>query len=107
MRPIALLGVPSTAGAFAPGQELAPAALREIGLPAAIARDGRRVEDRGDVVEPFRWRPDREAPTAQHAARVTATVAAVRDAVAAELARGSLPVVLGGDCTTGVGTVRG
>src|SRR5919107_456280 len=101
MRPIVLLGVPSTAGAFAPGQELAPAALRGAGLAAAIARDGRAVEDRGDVVEPFRWRPDRAAPRAQHAARVTSTVAAVREAVARELERGALPVVLGGDCTTG------
>jgi len=104
MRPIVLLGVPSTAGAFAPGQELAPAALREAGLATAIARDGRPVEDRGDVVEPFRWRPDRAAPRAQHAARVTRTVAAVRDAVARELEDGALPLVLGGDCTTGVGT---
>jgi arginase len=104
MRSVSLLGVPSTAGAFAPGQELAPAALRAAGLAAAIGRDGRPVDDRGDVVEPFRWHPDRAAPRAQHAARITATVAAVRDAVAAELAAGALPVVLGGDCTTGVGT---
>jgi arginase len=32
MRSVAVIGVPTSAGAFAPGQEQAPAALREAGL---------------------------------------------------------------------------
>ena len=31
-RPLGVLGVPTSAGAFAPGQERAPRALREAGL---------------------------------------------------------------------------
>jgi arginase len=37
---ITVLGVPTSAGAFAPGQEKAPAALREAGLLGALGDRG-------------------------------------------------------------------
>ena len=39
-RPLALIGVPTSAGAFAPGQEMAPAALRHAGLPDRLVAAG-------------------------------------------------------------------
>ena len=82
-RDLFILGVPSSAGAFAAGQERAPAALREAGLVERLAAAG-DVLDLGDLPE-FRWRPDRAQPRAQHATQVAETAAAVRDAVAGRL----------------------
>src|ERR1700753_3041535 len=59
MPSLGVIGVPTSAGAFAPGQEAAPAAWREAGLVEALAEAGLAVVDRGDR-EVWRWRPDRE-----------------------------------------------
>jgi len=105
-RPIAVIGAPTSAGAFAPGQEDAPSALREAGVLDLLAATGRGVVDRGDVPR-FRWRPDREHPRAQNAAAVVAGARAVAGHVTAALRAGELPLVLGGDCTVGIGTLAG
>ena len=44
-----LLGVPSSAAAHGPGQEKAPAALRQAGLPERLTAAGARVMDYGDL----------------------------------------------------------
>ncbi len=105
-RDVVILGVPSSAGAFAAGQERAPAALREAGLVERLAAGG-DVLDLGDLPE-FGWRPDRAA--AARPARGASGGdggARVRDEVAGRLAAGCRVLVLGGDCTVGVGTVAG
>ena len=104
MRTIDVIGVPSSMGAFAPGQERAPAALREAGVIDRLAATGFDVRDRGDG-EIRRWFPDREHPFAQH-------VEAVRDAALETAERvtaadGGLTLVLGGDCTIELGTLAG
>lgn len=113
-RRLALIGVPTSAGAFAPGQERAPAALREAGLVAALEGAGHEVEDRGDAAKLWRWRPDRDEPRAQNAAEVARivreTAARVRGAFLSDSERKApeaVTLVLGGDCTVGVGTVAG
>ena len=57
MGDVTIVGAPTSAGAYAPGQEDGPAALREQGLVAALEAAGATVTDAGDV-ERFRWRPD-------------------------------------------------
>lgn len=103
---LAVIGVPSSAGAFAPGQEGAPAALRAAGLIERLQAAGLSVTDRGDSAV-WRWRPDRKRPRAQNLEAVivqaTETSHRVREAVAA----GEVPLVLGGDCTIELGTVAG
>ena len=103
---IALIGAPTSAGAFAPGQEDAPGALREAGLLDALRGAGREVVDRGDTPR-FRWRVDHDEPRAMNAAAVVDGVHAVAELAAAAIGAGELPLVLGGDCTVGVGTVSG
>jgi len=105
-RPIGLIGAPTSAGAYAPGQEDAPSALRDAGLVLRLRDAGFDVVDLGDTPR-FRWRPDREAPRAMHAGAVRAAALAVGDRVADALARELLPVVVGGDCTVELGTVLG
>jgi arginase len=103
---LAVIGAPTSAGAFAPGQEDAPAALREAGLLEALRAAGRDVADRADTPR-FRWRVDHDDARAMNAAAVVDGVHAVADQVATAIGDGDLPLVLGGDCTVGVGTVAG
>lgn len=103
---LAVVGAPSSAGAYAPGQEKAPAALRAIGLLEYLSAAGITVDDRGDV-SGFRWRADKTNPRAMNAS-IAATVAkATAERVATALATGAAVLVLGGDCTVELGTVAG
>jgi arginase len=105
-RPISIIGAPTSAGAYAPGQEKAPAAFRRHGLVGALSQNGCIVRDLGDT-ELFRWRPDPERP---HAANLEAVVRACRDVAgmtAGVMSRGEQALVLGGDCTVELGVVAG
>jgi arginase len=103
---LAVIGAPSSAGAFAPGQEDAPAALRSAGLLEALREGGHDVADRGDTPW-FRWHVDHDEPRAMNAASVVDGVQAVAERVTEAITAGERPLVLGGDCTVGVGTVAG
>ncbi len=105
-QPLALIGVPTSAGAFAPGQECAPGALRDAGLLELLEDAGIDVRDRGDR-QVWRWRPDRENPRAQNLGAVVEIVRDTARRVAAAVAEGEATLVLGGDCTVGIGTVAG
>ena len=103
---LGVIGVPSSAGAYAPGQEKAPQALRDAGLLTALAAAGIGVSDHGDA-EVWRWRPDRERPDAQNLAAVVECASATAERVGVALDAGELVLVLGGDCTVGLGTIAG
>jgi arginase len=105
-RHIGLVGVPSSAGAFAPGQEKAPNALREAGLLQGLTEVGIEVTDHGDG-SVRRWRPDRNNRRAMNVAAVVEVIHDTSVRVSELLRLGQLAVVLGGDCTIGIGTVAG
>lgn len=105
-RRLDVIGAPSSAGAYAPGQEQAPRALRAAGLMASLDDRHIAVRDHGDVPG-FRWRVDRANPLAMNAEAVASVARAVADRVATSLADGAAVLVLGGDCTVGLGTVAG
>ncbi len=105
-RPLGVIGVPSSAGAYAPGQEKAPGALRAAGLLSQLEAAGIAIADHGDAPV-WRWRPDRAQPYAQNLAAVVACASDTAERVRAALAAGEVALVLGGDCTVGVGTVAG
>jgi arginase len=105
MTALTVLGVPTSAGAFAPGQERAPAALREAGLLTALDQRGMEVRDLGDS-SVWRWRPDRERPRAQNLDAVTAIARDTAGRVEAALGDGPL-LVLGGDCSIELGVLAG
>jgi arginase len=90
-------------GAFAPGQEGAPSALREAGLIGRLLNDGHTVRDRGDGPV-RRWFPDTDRPLAQHVDAVTEVALETARRVSAA---GEFALVLGGDCTIELGTVAG
>lgn len=105
-RKLGVIGVPTSAGAFAPGQEQAPAALREAGLVALLRDGGVEVSDYGDR-DLWRWRPDRERPHAQNLPWVVEIVDDTAARVTESLLAEEITLVLGGDCTVGIGTVAG
>jgi arginase len=101
---LTLIGAPSSAGAYAPGQEKAPAALRAAGLATSLESAGRRVTDLGDVAG-FRWRVDRDRPRAMNIGQTAAVACSVAERAACAFAQGAKLLVLGGDCTIELGTV--
>jgi arginase len=105
-RTLDVIGVPSSMGAFAPGQEQAPQALRRAGLIERLREAGIDVEDHGDA-DVRRWRPDRARPRAQNLSAVVEVVTETARRVRGSLDRGHVAFVLGGDCTIELGTIAG
>jgi arginase len=102
---VTVIGAPTSAGASAPGQELAPAVLREVGLINQLAKSGLVVRDVGDG--PLqRWSPDRDRPRAQNVDRVAAAVQHTTAAVDEALHSSARVLVLGGDCTVGTASFQ-
>lgn len=105
MRTVTVIEAPTSAGGYAPGQEDGPGALIEAGLIERLEATGVGVR-RGGRVTPFRWRPDPESPTAANAGAVIDRAGQVAALARAAPATDAI-LVLGGDCTVGVGTVAG
>lgn len=103
---LAIIGVPSSAGARALGQEKAPAALREAKLVERLREAGREVIDCGDT-EFFRFIPDLQNPRAQNKFSVMNVCRLVADKVERALRYGFNPILLGGDCTIAIGSLTG
>jgi len=104
---LGIIGAPTSMGAFAPGQEKGPTALRDAGLVQRLSSAGVAVVDHGDCGEVRRWRPDKGNRRAQNLLAVVEVVRETAERV--EVARGAehLPLVVGGDCTIELGTVAG
>jgi arginase len=103
---IALIGAPSSAAAFLPGGEKAPAALRAAGLVERLQSAGYEVIDHGDCA-PRLFADDDEHKRARN---LQAIVAGLNDLkLRAELAvkSGALVLVLGGDCAQVIGLLTG
>lgn len=103
---LSVIGTPSSAGAYAPGQERAPMALRDAGLLESLKRRGIDVHDLGDT-ETFRWQADRRNPRAMNAAAVARVANATASLVEDALGDSETVLVLGGDCSVELGTVAG
>lgn len=103
---IALIGAPSSAGAHWPGQEKAPQYLRDAGLVERVEACGFELIDFGDLPL-VRFQPDKEHRRQQNLAEVVEMARRVADQVDAALQQAALPLVIGGDCTIGLGVVTG
>lgn len=103
---LAVIGVPTSAGAHHAGQDRAPQALREHGFVDKLHAAGFQVTDVGDVAGEV-FVADAIGATARNIDAVVRVALAVADAVARERLAGRLPIVLGGDCTVTLGVVAG
>ena len=101
---VSLVGAPTDVGAGTVGARLGPDALRVAGLADALARFGMGVRDTGNVAGP----PNPRRPPEngfRHLPEVLAWNRAVYAAIHAELERGCLPVLLGGDHSLAIGSI--
>jgi arginase len=106
VRPLALIGVPTSAGTHGPGQEKAPQALREAGLVRGLEAAGVIVHDQGDLPLAM-YQAAAADPRRRNLDGVAAVAGRVADRVAEVLGRGMVPLVVGGDCTITLGVVAG
>jgi arginase len=101
-----MIGVPSSAGSYAAGQDRAPRALRDAGLVGALRAVGVDVRDAGDLPVQV-WAPDRDDRFAQNIGQVVASARELADRIPRVMADDGRLLVLGGNCTVAVGTVAG
>lgn len=101
---IALIGAPTDVGAGKRGASMGPEALRVAGLAASLRRLGHEVDDSGNLSGPINPERPREDGY-RHLPEVLAWCTAVRDAVAAALGRGDLPILMGGDHSLSIGSI--
>src|SRR4249919_3024375 len=95
--PVTLLGAPTDIGAGHRGAGLGPDALRIAGLRDALV-------DRGNLDGPRNpWQPPDHGY--RHLREVTDWNRVVMDAVSEELAKGRMPILLGGDHCLGIGSI--
>jgi arginase len=106
------IGVPMDLGADRRGVDMGPSALRYAGLAETIESLGHEYEDSGDlrVPNPEDRDPRAELPskgTAKYLKETREVCNRVERIVAKTVADGGLPLVLGGDHSIAIGTVRG
>jgi arginase len=107
MRKVSLIGAASGWGAGLRATEDGPAALRDLGLARWLNEAGIAAEWDAMVEPARRWRGAPELPRYEIYRMVTRHNAALADAVAAAMATGHLPVVVGGDHAGAIGTWGG
>jgi arginase len=103
---LAVIGVPTSAGAHHAGQDLAPSALRGLGFVDRLRGAAFAVTDAGDVAGEV-FAADTIGSTARNIEAVVRVALGVADAVEREVRAGRVPIVLGGDCTITLGVVAG
>ena len=99
---IALIGAPSSAAAFLPGSEKAPAALRAAGLVERLQSAGFEVIDHGDCA-PRLFADDDEHRRARNIPEIVAGLSDLKTRAEIAVKSGALVLVLGGDCAQSIG----
>lgn len=103
---IALLGAPSSAAAFAPGTEKAPAALRAAGLIDRLQSAGLEVVDHGDCA-PRYFADDEEHRRARNLTEIVAGLNDLKTRAEIAIKSGAFVLVLGGECVQAIGLLTG
>ncbi len=101
---VSLIGAPTDIGAGHRGASMGPEALRVAGIAEALDARGLDVIDRGNLAGPMNpWKGPVDGY--RHMDQVQEWNRLVMHAVAAELAEGRLPILLGGDHCLAIGSV--
>ncbi len=103
---IALIGAPSSAAAFMPGTEKAPAALRAAGLIDRLQAAGFEVADYGDCA-PRHFADDEEHRRARNLQEIVAGLNDLKTRAEVAVKSGALVLVLGGECVQAIGLLTG
>ena len=103
---IAIIGAPSSAAAFLPGSEKAPAALRAAGIVERLQSIGYEVTDLGDCA-PRLFADDEEHKRARNIPEIVASLNDLKPRAELGFKAGALVLVLGGDCTQIIALLTG
>ena len=104
MRVVSLIGAPTDVGASVRGAGMGPDALRVAGLYETLTEHGLKVIDHGNLAgPPTPWTPPKDG--VRHLEEVVAWNRAVFERVAAVLAAGQFPLLMGGDHCLAIGSV--
>jgi len=103
---IAIIGAPSSAAAFLPGGEKAPAAVRAAGLIERLQSVGYEVSDLGDCA-PRLFADDDEHKRSRNIPEIVASLNDLKPRAEMALKSGALLLVLGGDCTQIIAMLTG
>jgi arginase len=99
---LALIGAPSSAAAFSPGSEKAPAALRAAGIVEKLQSIGYEVTDHGDCATRL-FADDEEHKRARNLPEIVASLHDLKPRAELAVKSGGVLLVLGGDCTQIIG----
>lgn len=103
---LAVLGVPSSAGAHFPGLEQGPEHFRGAGLLARLLCDGFDVVDLGDLPT-VTWEPDPVTDRPRSVQNVTEVARQVAQSTATTHSHRLRSLVIGGDCSITAGVISG
>jgi len=106
MKQLAVIGVPSSAGARRTGQDRAPRSFRDAGLIEKLTELGLEIVDHGDL-DHVVFTPDTTQSKQQNLALVCETAKRVAARVAEAIKTNERVIVLGGDCTITIGVIAG
>src|SRR5688572_8402315 len=93
---LSIIGAPSSAGAYGPGQEKTPDALRAAGLISLLEKQDISVIDKKNV-HCYRWKVDKENKRAMNVDQVVRVAKEVAGKVHECLVEGNKVLVIGGD----------
>ncbi|MGH7731783.1 MAG: arginase, partial [Candidatus Eiseniibacteriota bacterium] len=104
---IEIIGVPVDLGAGRRGVDMGPSAIRVADLEARLEQLGHQVEDIGDLDVMIPETQQVGEGKLRYKEPILAMCDALRQQVEKALARGRLPLVLGGDHSIAIGSVAG
>ena len=100
-----LIGVPTDAGASVRGCSMGPEALRVAGIEQALRGLGLQVSDGGNLTGPITPRDAVREGAHRNLDEVVAWNRSLFDAVGQTLARGDVPLTMGGDHCLAIGSI--
>jgi len=104
---IDIIGVPIDLGADRRGVDMGPSAIRYAHLHTELERLGHTLNDKGNIEAPIQETCQITNPKLKYIDCIVPMVRHIAGAVATSVQGGRLPLVLGGDHSLSVGSIRG
>lgn len=104
---ISIIGVPLNLGADRLGVDLGPVAIRHAGVKARLENLGYTIEDKGDLAVTRPAEARKEGTNLKYLDEIVRVNTELCNAVAEEMGKGNMPLVLGGDHSIAIGTLAG
>lgn len=104
---IEIIGVPIDLGADRRGVDMGPSAIRYAHLHRELERTGHTFEDHGNVIVPIAEMCSISEPTLKYIDCIVPMARRTAGAVATCMQQGHFPLVIGGDHSIALGSIRG